>query len=344
MRGLLIAAAALCLMAGGARAAGTKTVNDWTGVCSNVGNCAAFGFAAEDADTDAYLRVDRAAGPAAAPSVLIAFDPADTQPNATWTLELDGRPIAGVGPARAVGSEGGARAQLSGPTALALIEALRNGKTLAIVADDKTIATVSLAGSAAILLWVDDQQGRVGTVTALAKPGSKPASAVPPPAPRPLIAPAPAVSQAGLPKFAPKSLIKGVSDCDLTGVDTPDDIVARLAPGLVLWGPECQMGAYNEVSIFFLGDEHAGHLKRLSFSEAAGADQASDDELVNASFDPKTRTISMFAKGRGPGDCGEAASWVWDGKSFRLLSESAMSECRGVSPDDWTALYEARTK
>jgi Protein of unknown function (DUF1176) len=342
-KGLAIAAA-LFVFAGAAQAAGTKTVSDWTGVCSNLGNCAAFGFSEEDADTAAYLRVDRAAGPGAAPSVLIAFDPGDKQPSATWTLELDGRPVAGVGPVRAIGGDGGARARLSGPGALALIEALRNGKTLAILAAGKPVATVSLTGSAAVLLWVDDQRGRVGTVTALARPGSKPASAVPPAPATPLVVAAPAVSQAGLPKLVPKSLIKGDADCDLTGVDTPDDIVARLAPGVVLWGPECQMLAYNEVSVFFLGDEQAGHLKPITFPEAPGAEQASDDELINASFDPKTRTLSMFAKGRGIGDCGETASWVWDGKSFQLLSEFDMPECRGASPDDWTALYEARTK
>jgi len=343
MRRILAAAAALVLIAGAAHAAGTKTVTDWMGVCSNVGNCAAFGFSAQDADTDAYLRIDRAAGPAAAPKVLVAFDPADTQPSATWTLTLDGRPIAGVGPMPAVGGDSGARAKIAGPPALALIEALRNGKTLAILSGGKPLATVSLAGSAAILLWVDDQQGRVGTVTALAKPGPKPASTVPPPSPLPLVVAAPAVSQAGLPKFAPKSLTKGVSDCDLTGIDTPADIVARLAPGLVLWGPECEMAPDNEVSLFFLGDEHAGHLKGVSFAEASGSDDAGG-ELMNANFDPKTQTISMLAKLRGLGDCGESASWVWDGKSFRLLSERTMPACRGVSPDDWSPLYEARTK
>jgi hypothetical protein len=341
LKGLAIAAA-LLVFAGAARAAGTKTVNDWTGVCSNLGSCAAFGFSPEDADTDAYLRVSRAAGPAAAPSVLIAFDPGEAQPGGAWTLELDGRPVAGVGPLRAVGGGGGARARLSGAAALALIQALRNGKSLAILAAGKPFATVSLAGSAAVLLWVDDQQGRVGTVTALASPGSKPASAVPPAAPTPLIAAAPAVSQAGLPKAAPKSLTKDVVGCDR--IDKPDDIVARLAPGVVLWGPECEAGPYNEVSIFFLGDERGGHARQITFAEAPGGDQASEDEPMNASFDPKTRTLSAFAKARGIGDCGVTTSWVWDGKAFRLLSEFDMPACRGASPDDWPALYEARAK
>jgi hypothetical protein len=243
---------------------------------------------------------------------------------------------------RVVGGDGGARARLAGPAALALIEALRNGKTLTILAGGRSVATISLAGSAAVLLWVDDQQGRVGTVTALARPGSRPAAAVPPAPPEPVVVAAPAVSQAGLPKVAPKSLIKGEAGCD--PIETPEDIVARLAPGVVLWGPECETGPYNAVSVFFLGDEHAGHLKRIVFAEAPGGDQASDDAPMNASFDPKTRTLSAFAKSRGIGDCGEITSWVWDGTSFHLLSERAMPECRGVSPDDWTALYEARAK
>jgi hypothetical protein len=181
-------------------------------------------------------------------------------------------------------------------------------------------------------------------VTALGRPCPKRASAVPPAPPTPLVTAAPPISQAGLPKFAPKSLIKGDLDCDLTGIDAPDDIVARLAPGVVLWGPECQAGADNEVSVFFVGDEHAGRLKRVSFPEAPGSGQASDEELMNVSFDPKTQTLLMLAKGRGVGDCGETASWVWDGKGFQLLSNVSLPVCRGVSPDDWAPLYEARTK
>jgi hypothetical protein len=33
-----------------------------------------------------------------------------------------------------------------------------------------------------------------------------------------------------------------------------------------------------------------------------------------------------------------------DGKGFQLLSNVSLPVCRGVSPDDWAPLYEARTK
>lgn len=44
---------------------------------------------------------------------------------------------------------------------------------------------------------------------------------------------------------------------------------------------------------------------------------------------------------RPDADCGRLASWTWDGKRFRLFSDDAMEQCRGVSPEDWLILYRA---
>jgi hypothetical protein len=348
MRSLWLAAGAAMLVAGAAQAfpSAHKTIKDWTAVCNNVGTCTAFGFGSDDDPASAYLKITRDAGPAAAPSVEIAFDSGDTQPNQTWTLTLDGHPVPGVAPVKAVGSDGGARATLTGAPALALIDAMRNGKALELLAAGKSVAIISMTGSAATLLWVDDDQGRVGTVTALAGKGPKPASAVPPAAAIPLIAAAAPVAQTGLPAKAPPKLIKGDSDCGLNDmpVDTPDDIVARLAPGVVLWGPECTMAAYNEVNIFFIGDEHAGHLRRITLPNPAGETAAGDNEIINAEFDAASQTLTSFDKGRGIADCGASTSWVWDGKAFVLISEDFMSECHGVNSEDWPSLFISRQK
>jgi hypothetical protein len=345
MRTLLIALAASLAVGGGAHAAGTKQVKDWLGVCANTGACTAVGFGAEEDDTGAYLMIQRDAGPAASPRLTLVFDAGDKQAAANWTLTLDGRPIAGVGPVHAAGSDAGARARLVGPPAAALVAALRNGRSLEFSAGGQSVGEISLAGSAAILLWVDAQQGRVDTVTALARPGPKPASSVPPPVVPPLIAAAAAVDQTGVPAHAPRSMIKGVEDCDLDpGIKDPGDIVARLAPGLMLWGPQCEMGAYNAVNVFFIGDEHGGSLKRVSFPEPPGSEQAKDDLLINAEFDPKTRTMVTFSKARGIGDCGAETDWIWDGKAFQVISEAIMPACRGVLSEDWPPLFVSRRK
>jgi len=345
MRRLLFALVAALGLASGAHAAGTKTVKDWMAVCANTGACSAFGFSSEDDENRAYLLIQRDAGPAAQPKVSVVFDAGDTQPSADWSFSLDGRPIAGVGPVHAKGGDSGARAELGGRSAAALIAALRNGQSLQFAAGKVPAAKVSLLGSAAILLWVDAQQGRVDTVTALSKPGSRPAALVPPPLAPPLIRAAPPVAQTGLPKHTPPALIKGIDDCELDADNKdPDDIVARLSPGVVLWGPECSMAAYNEMNVFFVGDEHAHNLKRIALPEAAGSDQATEDEPMNVHFDPTTQTLASFSKGRGIGDCGEVDNWVWTGNGFELISEDIMSECRGVISDDWPPLFVSRQK
>jgi Protein of unknown function (DUF1176) len=341
----LLAAAAALAMAGAAHAAGTKTVKDWTAVCNNLGDCVAFGFSEEGGDANAYLKIEREAGPAAQPRLAIVFDSADAQPAQTWTLSLDGKPIAGLGLVRAAAGGNGARASLTGAAADQLIAALRNGQALELESGGKSLAAVSLAGSAAVLLWVDDQQGRVGTVTALSRKGPTPASGVHPRAAAPLVRVAAPVSQAGLPAHAPKSLIKGLRDCEPDASSgEPDDTIARLAPGVVLWGPECEMAAYNETTVFFIGDEHAGHLKRVSFPEPPGAGQGGEDVLMNVGFAAPTQTLSAFAKARGIADCGSTGAWVWDGKAFEIAASQVMPECRGVPPDDWPSLFVSHQK
>lgn len=346
MRTIGVAVAMAFAMVGLAQAAsgGVKTVKNWTSVCDNIGDCAAFGFPSDEAAL-AYLEIRRAAGPDAAPTATISYASDDKQPSADWQLTLDGQPMAGVGSVRAARSDAGARAEMAGPEALALIDALGSGQSLEVADGSKALFSISLAGSAAVLLWVDDQQGRIGTVTAFLRKGPKPAASVPPAPPTPIIAAAAPVSQAGLADHAPKSLIKGVEDCDTKRAATgSDDIVARLAPGVVLWGPECSMAAYNESSIFFVGDEHAGHMRRIVFPKPPGSSEPSTDILVNAGFDPKTQTLSSFNKGRGLADCGVSTSWVWNGKAFALLSENIMPVCQGVGADDWPPLFVGRRK
>jgi hypothetical protein len=348
MKAWLMAAAALAfaivLGGGAAHAAGTKTVKDWTAVCNNLGDCTAFGFSEEGSDTDAYLKIERQAGPAGPLRVSLVYDSADKQPAQTWTLSLDGKPIAGLGPVHAAAGENGARATLTGPAADRLVAALLGGKSLELDAGGKSLEEVSLAGSAAILLWVDDAQGRVGTVTALTRKGPAPAASVHARLSPPLVVAAAPASQAGLPKHAPKSVVAHDAECDQGSA--PNDVIVRLAPGVVLWGPECNSGAYNQVNDFFIGDEHAGHLNPVKFPEAPGSSpsEGGGDALMNVEYQPKTQMLSSFSKGRGIGDCGGNEAWVWTGKAFALAHEEIMPECRGVPSQDWPSLYVSRQR
>ena len=346
MRFAIAAALAALLAASAAQAfpGGSNAVKDWAGVCDNTGKCTAMGFTPDDGSTVGYLRIVRAAGPDATPKVDIAFDPGDPQPAQTWTLAVDHKPVAGIGPLKAPKGDDGARVALTDAQSAALLAVIKDGTGLELMKGAHTVSTILLGGSAAVLLWVDVYQGRVGTVTALIRKGTGPASAVPPAAAPPRIVAAAAVDQAGVPEHAPRTLLTGDSDCDLDTSDPstpPDDTVARLAPGVMLWGPECMMGAYNEVTQFFLGDEHAGHVHKVVLPEPPGLgdDPEHTGLLINAGFDAPTMTLSSFDKGRGIGDCGSTTDWVWDGKAFQLAAQTLMPLCRGVVGDDWPATW-----
>lgn len=313
-----------------------ETFKDWWVACDNTRECAAFGFAGQAFEMGGYLKVARGSGAQDEPAARIVME----GKAGTWSLAVDGRPLADV-MAKDAGDERAA-ADLTAPQAQALIAAAANGKALQVAAGGKPLGVISLAGSSAALRWMDDQQKRAGSVTALVAKGASPASAVPPAPPPPLVQAAPPVSQLKLGAKPPRAVLALMKDCD-------DDIASlkvepisgRLSPGLTLWAPLCTRGAYNLSHSFFVVDERgAARPLPIRYSDTVEA----TTDLINVSYDAKTQTLYNFEKGRGLGDCGATNSWVWDGEAFVPTSQNLMSECRGVPPEDWPVSYRTRAK
>ncbi len=65
------------------------------------------------------------------------------------------------------------------------------------------------------------------------------------------------------------------------------------------------------------------------------------DYFTNADYDPATAMLFHSAKGRGLADCGEAATWRFDGREFRLASYSYLGRCSGAEPGNWPALFRS---
>jgi hypothetical protein len=328
----LILAAALVIMP----AAADQGFKDWWAVCDNGRECVAIGFSPENAEDYGYLRLARGAEPSAAATIEIvaALDaPA-------WTVLVDGQPVPGV-PRLARRED---RVVLDAAQSAALLRALVNGSVLE-VRGGAGAQEISLAGSSAALRWIDDQQKRAGAVTALVAKGAKPASAVPPPPPLPLVVAAPAVSQSGLPTKLPKSVVGLLGDCDPEigeRFEQEEPIIARLSPGVVLYGVLCSAGAYNLMHTFFLADERGRGARPLDIRYANG--QAAGPEVMNVDFDPASQTLSNFEKGRGIADCGAVNTWVWTGKAFEPTEQSLMGECRGVGAGDWPVVFRSRQR
>ncbi len=101
-----------------------------------------------------------------------------------------------------------------------------------------------------------------------------------------------------------------------------------------LYAFSCMMAAYNQNNVFYL-DNGALGLQRVSFAapqfDYAYADQdnaklksmtfkgyTATSILTNAEFDPKTNSISEFAKWRGLADASSSGTWVFDDGQFIL--------------------------
>jgi hypothetical protein len=317
---------ALLAAAAAPQPAELKTFQDWTVGCDNGAACHAVALMPEDWPEDGLtMSVRRGPGPNAQP--VVAFE-LGTDSNAA-SVSADGKRLA----VRLVGAEGQIR--VAPADTAAMIGALRSAGTLRLnAADGKPLGTVSLKGASAALLYMDEKQRRTGTATALVRPGARPVGALasPPPLPvvvaRPLSSARPlALTAAGLQALRKKH------GCTIDEVGGPEEAEsAALGPSETLLLLSCGSGAYNFSSVPFVLRRVRGAVR----SEIAAFDvrpgwwaEEGKPILVNAGWDKESGLLTSFAKGRGIGDCGTTSAYAWDGRSFRLVEQAEMGECRG---------------
>ena len=273
------------------------------------------------------------------------------------TLVLDGERIA-VKP--------GGLLQRDVPEALAvqdqaaldkILPKLKNARSLGLEAEEhggKTVKfDISLAGLAAAMLWLDDQQGQVGKPLAL-RPfdasinatkqddiGYKVTVALP--------------AQKDLPKgwrelprvLLEKHLARGGCDPVRPDFDTTNTFEAqRLDPVITMFSISCTAGAYNFGSRFWSvkNSDYLGAEVMMFAESDSGGGFTGTDILLNPDLNPKTGILTHFAKGRGIGDCGSLGSWKWDGYGFKLEEMRAEENCNGRDSDHWPVVFKAKKK
>ena len=219
-----------------------------------------------------------------------------------------------------------------------VVEALKSARSLIPVrGDGKPSFPLSVSGAAAAMRWIDEQQHRVGTVTALVATGPAPASAVPPPPPLPIVAQA--IPSGSLGKPLTKEEIAAIQEeyAECTDEDLDDKVeYARIdsRTTLAIVTAVCGSGAYNYYGIPML-------IRDDGTREVADLDREEEGDItMNLSWDDDKRVLSSYFKGRGLGDCGDAKDWVWDGTRFRVILQKAMGECQGAIA--WIPYYRAR--
>ncbi|MET3724435.1 DUF1176 domain-containing protein [Sphingomonas trueperi] len=306
-----------------------ESFGDWAVACDNVRRCEMTSLLPADGETEpngAELSLVREPGPAGEVSITV-WPPEDAK--GAPSLTIDGARVEG-------GRVRQGTLEFSGVAAQRLATVLANGHAARIVAGagEKT-GDISLAGASAALRFIDARQGRAGGVTAIVARGPKPASMVPAEAPLPVV---PAIAPTGGAAAVSPTLIarlnkeSGCGENYAEALPQPEPEIDALGGGATLVLLACGSGAYNLTS--------AAYVVRDGKATEASFDY--DTDLINTDWDPSSGTLSTHGKGRGIGDCGEGASYVWDGSSFRLTEATRMDECRGSA--NWLTVWRAEVR
>ncbi len=331
-------AASTSTTAGGpAVASQSRKFRDWLAVCDNTNECAAFGPASGQTG---WVRVAAAPGPNGVSTVSMGVWGDTSATPGALTVILDGRRFT------ARPEQGSDDFRIAARDVPAFISALANGKAMTVDPGDEPTA-VSLSGASAALLWIDERQGRLDTVAALVRRGPRPASTIPAAPTAPIVTPAPAVSQTGFgdSRKLPAALeaLPAVQACrEETGHSDwiqKAATSARLDASTELWGVPCFVGAYNIGHDWYLTGPDGRNPRPLQLASANGETATG---TINGSYAANARALVAFAKGRGPGDCGQAQTWTWTGRAFVLSAETEMTECWGVPPDQWPTTWRTR--
>jgi hypothetical protein len=304
------------------------TFKDWTAGCDNGRSCMAVGQYNQSNFDLASVVVERGPLPGDVPKIWFR-----SEGGPVVDLQADGKRLGAK-----LSADADDFAITVDPASVAgVVEAMKTARSLIPVrGDGKPSFPLSVSGAAAAMRWIDEQQKRAGTVTALVAIGPAPASAVPAPPPLPVVTQA--IPSGALGKPLTREQIAAIQEehAECTDEDLDDKVqYARIdsRTTLAIVTAVCGSGAYNFYGIpMLLGDDGT--------RAVADLDKDEGDITMNLSWDDKSHVLSSYFKGRGIGDCGGGNDWVWDGTRFRVILQKAMGDCLGAIA--WIPYYRAR--
>lgn len=313
---------------------------DWEVVCDNVLTCRAAGYQSEHSEQLVSVLLTRKAGAMSAVTTQVQLggwlddDAAEVQtklPNPLpINLWLNQKNYGSI--KLALDSRTG---DLTAAQMQALLSALKQGQSIEFRYQNITW-TLSGEGSSAVLLKMDDVQGRVGTASALIRKGNVSLKQI-------KVAPMlPTIRAVSLADVKPQILdlntatAKNVlmalrqsasvkaEDCE-TIVDASSFAgqsinLYRLNPKATLVEVPCWRGAYNEGYGYWVMDRELKRVQQLVTLSGSGYGSGA---------------IEMAQKGRGIGDCWSTATWVWTNQGFVLSAEESDGMCRGFAGGAW---------
>jgi Protein of unknown function (DUF1176) len=306
---------------------------DWELVCDNTRTCRAVGYPDEGNDGTVSVLLTRKAGPGTAVTgrVRIGDDWEENAPALPARFKLglwvDERAQGSV----AMTNENRI-ADLTPAQVAALLKALLRDSRIEFRAGDD-VWTLSDRGASAVLLKMDEAQGRIGTVGALHRKGKQQESRVLP------AIPAQVVRTAALHPVLPgddtfidkhgtalrAALLKAVGEDGCMDLEEPQGEaealeIHRLTKHKLLVSTRCWLAAYNAGSGYWVIDDKPPFRPQL---------------VTESGTDYDAGKIGATHKGRGIGDCWGTDEWTWDGTRFVHTKSMTTGQCRGFLGGAW---------
>lgn len=195
--------------------------------------------------------------------------------------------------------------------------------------DRETIdASYSLKGLFEALLWIDEQQDRVGSRREAG-----------PPTKRESIKPVETAKTVDARSLALQKHEDTKNQDVCTIEQSAQQKLYKLNKTKTLVLVQCGNGPVNFTSRAFLKDLETQKSTLLLWAiySSKGAWQGTD-LLSNVIYDPDNARLSMQNKGRELGDCGSAATWIWQGSRFKLHEFFEKETCDGKK-GDWPRIF-----
>ena len=299
------------------------THKDWELACDNTRTCRAVGYHRDqDSNNPLALLLERQAGVATATTakLMLGYYGENEMPPMPASLDVlvNGRSLG-----RAVVEKNSGVAELNAAQTAAVLLALPKVADVQF-ASGKSRWKLSGDGATAVLLKMDEAQGRLGTATALVKKGHASDDGVLP------VLPVPVVRMGAIDTSKPvdkrlsaviKPLLSSSKDIDCIDLAKTEDTeplqIWRVNAAKLLVSARCWSGAYNFGHGYWLVNDKPPYQPQL---------------ITDSGSDYSHGIISASHKGRGLGDCWSSNEWVWNGIDFTHSSASTTGMCKLVAP------------
>ena len=336
---------AVGLSAGTAQAWVSKDIRDWRVECTNGLTCE-MGFTDWEAKGVQSVGFQRGGAPNAPVRLKLRVAPdlsPGSRPEAAYRFLVDGKEVLVLNAGDLQPDEyGSSFLHADQAKVLALMDAMETGSAMEIAVDggkDTRTSPVKLSGVKAAMLYIDEVQDRLGRTDALEARGDRtpPADAM--------------ARDIGSLDDLPEIVRKDFTDSGGACADMEPGTIGRF-DGFDIASDDVRLivvpcgvgGAYNQPYAIYVGYDVI--VERISFPLMVDGRPTTTSTAYNIGFDPKTKEMTSFFKGRGIGDCGQFYKWRFNDGQFRLelLEERAKDECdeKEGGPETFPIVWRAK--